>query len=214
MEGAGWVFISLEAMNGAHWVNHQSGSKEGGWLGLHRSGNDEGGWLGHSSPSRMSTKYKCISEFDKLIRGGFVGVWKVYSIRYATAWGASMYGAGAIVWKRAEAKSLEVMQMLENFSKTVSRKLFTETVFASFLIQTMFTYQLYEYMSSVWNAVVQGEFGWSTFEEREVKAKMALVRKILWGGSLVAEVGRVLAQATNKWWNSHVIKGLKYYDLT
>ncbi|ELU17468.1 hypothetical protein CAPTEDRAFT_215244 [Capitella teleta] len=25
---------------------------------------------------------------------------------------------------------------------------------------------------------------------------------------------RILAQATNKWWNSPVIKGLKYYDLT
>jgi hypothetical protein len=31
---------------------------------------------------------------------------------------------------------------LENFSKTDSGKLFTETVFASSLIQTMFTYQL------------------------------------------------------------------------
>ncbi|ELT97743.1 hypothetical protein CAPTEDRAFT_210135 [Capitella teleta] len=43
---------------------------------------------------------------------------------------------------------------------------------------------------SIWNAVVQGKSGWSTFDEREVKAKMASVRKILWGGSMVAEVER------------------------
>ncbi|ELU07271.1 hypothetical protein CAPTEDRAFT_214213 [Capitella teleta] len=93
------------------------------------------------------------------------------------------------------------------------------------------------------NAVVQGESGWSTFEEREVKAKMAFVRKILWGGSMVAEehvlldcvryehmreewrerwrvekedqdmIEGFLAQATNKWWNSPVIKRLRYYAM-
>ncbi|ELU12026.1 hypothetical protein CAPTEDRAFT_188109 [Capitella teleta] len=77
----------------------------------------------------------------------------------------AMYGAGAIVWKRAEAKSLEVMQ-------------------------SEFGRWLWRVDMSVRNAAVQGESGWSTFEEREVKAKMAFVRKILWGGGLVAEVGR------------------------
>ncbi|ELT95071.1 hypothetical protein CAPTEDRAFT_210948 [Capitella teleta] len=85
--------------------------------------------------------------------------WKSEVVSMAT------YGAGAIVWKRTEVKSLEVMQ-------------------------SEFGRWLWRVDRSVRNSVVQGEFGWSTFEKREVKAKIAFVKKILWGGTVVTEVGR------------------------
>jgi hypothetical protein len=67
---------------------------------------------------------------------------------------------------------------------------------------------------SVWNAVVQGKSGWSTFDEREVKAKMAFVRKILWGGSMVAEVGRAALLEIglqSGWWKEVERMALRFH---
>ncbi|ELU05536.1 hypothetical protein CAPTEDRAFT_214777 [Capitella teleta] len=76
-----------------------------------------------------------------------------------------MYGGGALVWKVEERNQLEKEQ-------------------------TAFGRWLWKAHPSVRNACIQAVSGWSTFSEREAKAKMGYVRKICVGGSMVAEVGR------------------------
>ncbi|ELT96583.1 hypothetical protein CAPTEDRAFT_219860 [Capitella teleta] len=97
-----------------------------------------------------------------------------------------------MVWKRTEAKTLEVIQ--REFGRWLWR--------------------VDRLDRSAWNAVVQGESGCSTFEEREVKAKMAFVRRILWGGSMVAEVGRaalleIILQSG--WWKEVERMALRFH---
>ncbi|ELU11455.1 hypothetical protein CAPTEDRAFT_193859 [Capitella teleta] len=73
-----------------------------------------------------------------------------------------MYGGGALVWMVEERNRLEKEQ-------------------------TAFGRWLWKAHPSVRNACIQAESGWSTFSEREAKAKMGYVRKIYVGGSMVAE---------------------------
>jgi hypothetical protein len=106
-----------------------------------------------------------------------------------------MYGAGALVWSSAERRVLEKQQC-------------------------EFGRWLWGVERSVRNGCIQGETGWSSFEEREARAKMAYVRKIYKGGSLVAEVGRgALLELGQKspWWreigriaNRYDLDGLHY----
>ncbi|ELU17317.1 hypothetical protein CAPTEDRAFT_187456 [Capitella teleta] len=74
-----------------------------------------------------------------------------------------MYGGGALVWKVEERSRLEKEQ-------------------------TAFGRWLWKAHPSVRNACIQAESGWSTFSEREAKAKVGYVRKIYVGGSMVAEI--------------------------
>ncbi|ELU08790.1 hypothetical protein CAPTEDRAFT_193247, partial [Capitella teleta] len=56
---------------------------------------------------------------------------------------------------------------------------------------------------TVRNAAVQGESGWSSFWEREVKAKVAFVVRVLEEDGLVARVGRACLMeigVRSKWW--------------
>lgn len=91
-----------------------------------------------------------------------------------------MYGAGAVVWKPAERQRLERMQV--DFGRWMWRA-----------------------QKSVRNGCIHGESGWSSFEEREVKAKMNYVKRILKGDDFVAEVGRASLMEMGRrsdWWKA------------
>ncbi|ELU00780.1 hypothetical protein CAPTEDRAFT_213854 [Capitella teleta] len=95
------------------------------------------------------------------------GGWQVYKSGAAKYLGMSVVGGvgGGFIGVSGRMKMLtRVLGMVKSGAKRVDR--------------------------SARNAVLQGESGWRTFEERQVKAKMAFVRKILWGGILVAVVER------------------------
>ena len=98
-----------------------------------------------------------------------------------------MYGAGALVWDREERNRLEKLQ--NDFGRW-----------------------LWKVQMSVRNGCVRGESGWSSFEEREMKAKLAFVCKILRGNSVVSQVGRAcLLELGRKspWWR--VVEG--FFDV-
>lgn len=106
-----------------------------------------------------------------------------------------MYGAGALVWEAEERNRLENEQMA-------------------------FGRWLWRVQQSVRNAAVHGESGWSTFAEREAKAKMGLLCRIFKYEGLMTDVGRgVLLELGMKsnWWRvinkiacDHDFEGIYY----
>ena len=89
-----------------------------------------------------------------------------------------MYGAGAVVWTQSECDALERMQ--SDMGRWIWR---AET--------------------SVRNACIRGETGWSTFAEREAKAKMSYMSKVVFGNGNVSEIGRACVMelgCKSRWW--------------
>jgi hypothetical protein len=92
-----------------------------------------------------------------------------------------MYAAGAVNWKEVERQKLEKMQMA-------------------------FGRWMWGFHKSVRNGIVHGESGWSSFEERESKAKLGYVNRVLKGGEdLVVGVGRASLMEMgmrSRWWKT------------
>lgn len=89
-----------------------------------------------------------------------------------------MYAAGAVAWKRGERQKLEKRQRA-------------------------FGRWMWGLQKSVRNGCIHGESGWSTFEEREYKAKLGYATRVVNGEDLVAEVGRASLMELgrrSKWW--------------
>ncbi|ELU12139.1 hypothetical protein CAPTEDRAFT_202238, partial [Capitella teleta] len=89
-----------------------------------------------------------------------------------------MYASGALVWN-------------ENVRKNVER------------MQNEYGRWMWRLERTVRNAAVHGESGWSSFWEREVKAKVAFVVRVLEEDGLVARVGRACLMeigVRSKWW--------------
>ena len=62
---------------------------------------------------------------------------------------------------------------------------------------------MWKFGGSVRNICIRGETGWSTFEEREMRAKLVFVDRIVKGKGRVAEVGRGVLMETGlrtRWW--------------
>ena len=92
--------------------------------------------------------------------------------------GRLMYGAGAVGWRREEKRRIEQLQ--KDFGRW-----------------------LWRFGGSVRNLCIRGETGWSTFEEREMKAKLLFVDRVINGGGRVSEVARgVLMEIGHRasWW--------------
>ena len=75
-----------------------------------------------------------------------------------------MYGCGTLAWYQRECDDLEV-------------------------IKTCFGRLLWE-VGKVWNELVRGESGWSSFVERKVKCFVDWILRIVYEQSLVSDIGR------------------------
>ena len=88
-----------------------------------------------------------------------------------------MYGCGALAWYQRECDDLEV-------------------------IQNGFGRWLWE-VGNVWNELVRGESGWSSFAEREVKCIVDWLLRIVYEESLVSDIGRACLMEVgykSRWW--------------
>ena len=88
-----------------------------------------------------------------------------------------MYGCGALAWYQHECNDLEVIQ------NEMGRWLWSVT--------------------NVRNELVRGETGWSTFEEREVKALMDCFLRIIFKKNIVSEIGLsclIEVGGRSRWW--------------
>ena len=75
-----------------------------------------------------------------------------------------MYGCGALAWNQHECDDLEVRQ------NGMGRWLWD--------------------VGNVRNELIRGETGWSTFEEREAKAMVKWMLRVVFEENLVSEIGR------------------------
>ena len=88
-----------------------------------------------------------------------------------------MYGCGALAWYQRECNDLEV-------------------------IQNGFGRWLWE-IGKVRNELVRGESGWSSFAEREGKLIVDWLLRVVYGESLVSDIGRaclVEVGYKSRWW--------------
>ncbi len=90
-----------------------------------------------------------------------------------------MFSAGALVWYQKECDDLEVMQNdLGRWVWNVGTNVRTE--------------------------LLRGETGWSSFEEREAKAMVACLLRIIFEDNLISEIGRaclIEIGGKSRWWS-------------
>lgn len=89
-----------------------------------------------------------------------------------------MYGCGALAWYQSECDDLEVMQ------NTMGRWLWK--------------------VSNIRNELVRGETGWSSFEERETKAMVSCLLRLVFKNNIVSEIGRACLTeigGNSRWWS-------------
>ena len=103
-----------------------------------------------------------------------------------------MYGCGALVWYQHECDDLEIRQ------KGMGRLLWD--------------------VGKVRNELIKEETGWSTFEEREAKAMVKWMLKVVCEEKLVSEIGRACLNelgCKSRWWSRcrHICSKVWHFEL-
>ena len=89
-----------------------------------------------------------------------------------------MYGAGALSWYEKECDELEILQ------REMGRRIWGCKMYVK-------------------NELVRGETRWSSFKEREAKAKIKWFVRLLFGENVVSEIGKACLLGVglkSRWW--------------